>query len=326
MSETTFEIPLPRAVAAAAARADKLVQEQAAAPDTATVVVDPPEPAPAPAPEPVDEWKQRYMTLQGKYDAEVPSLTARLSGMEALIANIRPVVAAEAPATQPPVPVSVSPEDAETFGEDLIAAARRWARAEVAQDLDRVTSQVTHLVGKVAELTGTTRMTQADQVRSATMDALDKLPDIGGIWRETNNTQAFINWLQGNDMFSGQKRHDLLTQAFLGGDAARTAEFFRAYQREQTAITSPAPVASHTQAGNPAPAGSQPTLEDLAAPGRGSAPGAGGGAVEDKRIWTQPAITAFYRDVTKGVYRTRETDRLRIEHDLFTAPAEGRVR
>jgi hypothetical protein len=43
-------------------------------------------------------------------------------------------------------------------------------------------------------------------------------------------------------------------------------------------------------------------------------------------VWTNTEISAFYRDVTAGKYRSREADRVRIETDIISAASEGRVR
>jgi hypothetical protein len=42
-------------------------------------------------------------------------------------------------------------------------------------------------------------------------------------------------------------------------------------------------------------------------------------------MWSQAEITAFYRDVQRGVYRGREPERLALEADLIAAPMEGRL-
>ena len=101
---------IPAAVRRQSVRADEISQQVyhspveepvAEEPVVAEPVVAPaaetPPPAPAPAAEP--DYKQQYLTLQGKYNAEVPGLRAELDGLRRVVAAMneakRPCRAAE---------------------------------------------------------------------------------------------------------------------------------------------------------------------------------------------------------------------------------------
>lgn len=334
---------MPQAVRRAAERANELVQSLVADPaqgnlpleQTGTVVETPPAatvvetpPATPPVqPAPTVDWEQRYRTLQGKYDHEVPTLrgdvirlTSQLDALQSTLNTLQTPREVTPPPAAPAAP-TVPHEDVETYGEDLVTAARRWARAEVAGELDELKRQFGELKQTTTTVQQETAQTRAQTQMQTMLAGLDGDPVIGGQWRAINVAPEFMTWLDQVDPFTGQQRMALLRDAFGRGDVVRTAAFFKAYLNEHTAPRT-------SEGGQPIPqpgAGQQPTLETFATPGRGSGP-APGGAPADKRIWTQRDITAFYRDRTRGAYRDREAEAARLEQDIIDAAAEGRIR
>lgn len=326
---------IPAAVRRAGRRADKLHAEitgspvppvgdpAADAPDTPAVVAA--EPAAAPPPPPPEpssvDWEQRYKTLQGKYDSEIPQLRGELDGLRQVLGSM---TAPPAPAAPPRVTSTtvVDPEQlqklTDDFGPELVEGMRLLFRAESADTIQR-------LEGEIATLRGGQVKIETNTVRDRTMAALDADPEIGGRWRELNNDPEFLLWADHADPFSGAKRLALLQDAFTRGDAARTGRFFKSYIAEHTAVTMPAAELPGQTPPTPVVA-ARPQLADLAAPGRAATPPAPGGAPLDKRIWSQPQITAFYRDRQKGVFVGREEESARLEQDIFAAAKEGRIR
>lgn len=284
--------------------------------EPATTVVEPVTPPAAP----VVDWEQRYRTLQGKYDREVPTLRNDLNTLRSQLETVQarqPEPAAPAETAKPVVPAA----DVETFGEDLIAGARRWARAEVATELDEMRAQLATVTKTTDTIKQDSAQAQAQSRHLHTMAQLDADPVVGKNWRAINDDNNFIAWCDQVDPFTGQQRIGLLRDAFGRGEVTRTAAFFKAYVQEHTA-TQPAPVQQPT----PETTG-RPNLADFASPGRGTAP-APGGAPTDKRLWTQTEIAAFYREKTKphGAYKDRAADAARVEADIIAAASEGRIR
>lgn len=333
--QVSYDNHIPEAVRRASARADDLARAVGAAgvpelepqPESMPLVAEPvaepeqpqsqllPEPAPAP---PEYDWEQRYRTLQGKYDREIPALHGRLASLEQLLAATQAPLRAEPATPVPTTTVVIPPEDEETYGAELIAAARRWAMAEVQPRI----AQLEHQLG---ELRGGQQQIRTETVQSRIERALDADSEIAVRWRELNHDPEFLAWLAQVDPFAGEPRQMLLNKAAGAGDAARCIRFFKTYLAEHTAVTQPSPAVSAQTAPVPAQAEPRPTLESLAAPGRpsGSAPS---GAPAEKRVWTNPQITAFYRACTNGDYRTREAEKIRIEEDIIAAAREGRIR
>jgi hypothetical protein len=324
---------MPDAVRRAAARAEELSQQLNAEQELEAAVVGgtPQEPeAPPPQPEappqfpPQDDWQNRYRTLQGKYDHEVPQLTAHIRHLENLIATMN---AAPARPEQPPMAqIEIPEEDYTTYGPDFVESTRRWARAEVQQDLENMRQQLDELRGHAQQNTG-------DRLKDRVRAALNRDPEIAGIWEQLDTDQGFNAWLQDFDPFSGHRRIDMLREAYAGGDAVRTGRFFKAYLHEHTdpsrmpqaQAQTPMPVTPRNGNGGYYGNGAgQVDLAAYAAPGRASNATPGPGAPE-RRIWTNRDIQAFYEGRLKGRYKGREREADQLERDILLAAQEGRV-
>jgi len=258
-----------------------------------------------------EEWEQRYRTLQGKYDSEMGHMRGQLASMERLIEAMQ---TAPPPPPPPPVAPQITDEDREMWGDDLPQAVSRWVGN--AQD-----QRIAQLEAQIHQLAGGQQRTDVTLTQHSVMSQLDMDPDLAGRWRQLNDAPAFLSWLSEIDQFSARPRIELLREAYAQGDANRTGRFFKSYLAEHTAPPgSRAP--AHTQLNGSA---GRMRLEELAAPGRAAASGTNGGASPERRMWTNREIGAFYRDVQRGMYRTRQADKDRIEADILAAASEGRV-
>lgn len=77
-----------------------------------------------------EQLEHRYKVLQGKYNSEVPRLSAENKELKSRLAEIEQKLLDLQNAT-PPQPL-VSPQEIEEYGEGLIDVARRIAREELA--------------------------------------------------------------------------------------------------------------------------------------------------------------------------------------------------
>jgi len=326
---------LPAAVQRAAARAEELQRAQFEAenvpqPDEASRELDEAA-APAAPVQSEESWQSRFRTLQGKYDAEVPTLHNQIRQLEHLITTMRsPPERAVAYVPAEPVPdldTEIPEEDYTTYGNDFVDSTRRWARAELAPVVKSLQQQVAELRGFYQQSTG-------DRMKDRVRAELDRDPDLSGRWQHLDTDAGFNQWLSEYDQFSGNRRLDMLREAYAGGDAVRTGRFFKAYLQEHTDNRHPPLDTSQTllpvtraQDGNGYygnGAGSV-DLSAYAAPGRASNATPGPGAPE-RRFWTNRDIQAFYGDRMRGRYRGREQEADRLERDILAAAAEGRIR
>jgi hypothetical protein len=189
----------------------------------------------------------------------------------------------------------MSYDDVTMYGEDLIRDSRRWARAELGNELNQLRARV----DKQAVETN----------RQRCQNALDADPELGGKWRKLNSDPGFLHWLAQEYDLAGVPRQQLLNQAYDLGDAQRVANFFKAF------IASKMPARERTPERLPFETPRQrtavrPSTDQYAA---------------KKRIWTNAEIRAFYTDCRKGRYDEHEGERLRIEQEILAAAKEGRV-
>lgn len=284
--------------------------------------------APSPASEqkpgadnvPEETVLQKYKTLQGMYNAEVPRLhqqnremSQRVQQMEQLLASLSAQQQTAAAPAQPVVDKLVTDKDVEEYGESL-DVMRKVSREElipVAQRLAQIESMLrqmqTNVVPQVQNLAQRQQMSAEQQFWA---DLAVAVPN----FREINSNEEFQSWLLEADPLTGITRQTYLDDAQRNLDARRVVNFFRTWLE----ITGQAAVAQST---GTAPASE---LEKQVAPGRSR--GAGTATSTNKAKTYSPAdIQKFFNDVRSGKYKGREQERDRTERDIFAAQREGRI-
>lgn len=265
-----------------------------------------------------ETFAQKYKTLQGMYNAEVPrlhsqnrELTNRVKQLEQLLASMTAQPAADQqPQTQPTK--LVTDQEIEEYGESL-EVMRKVSREEAAAykaEIDQLKQLVRSLQANVVprvEQMASRQAASAEQAFWAELQA--NVPD----WRDINADHGFQSWLLEVDPLTGVTRQTYLDDAQRNLDVRRVANFFTTW-RGQTGQ----PVA---RTDRQATAASQ--LEKQVAPGRGRS--GGSQASGNPKTYTSSDIKAFFADVQKGRYKGREQERDRIERDIFAAQREGRI-
>jgi len=266
-----------------------------------------------------DSYAQKWRTLQGMYNAEVPRLhqqnremTQRMQQMEQLLASVS--AQPTAPQAQATVDRLVSDKDVEDYGESL-DVMRKVSREElypVAQRLAGIEQMLRQMQTSVVPQVQA--VAQRQQV-SAEQQFWGELTAAVPNFREINGTEAFQSWLLSADPLTGITRQTYLEDAQRSLDSRRVANFFHSWLE----TTGQANVA---QPNGRSAAASE--LERQVAPGRSR--GAGASAVADKgKVYTPGDIQKFFNDVRAGKYKGREQDRDRIERDIFAAQRESRI-
>jgi hypothetical protein len=346
---------LPKQVQEAGDRADQALQQHNAAADAAPdqpipgteapapTPSDPPaatppaEPAPTPAPAPDrTDWKAKYHTLQGMYNADVPRLqkdlkaaTDRVDSLVEEVADLktRLVTAAPAPAAPAPEPEVVSAPAALVTalgqeGADALIAAITHQVSGIRSDVDKGIATVKESADNASKTADQLAQERANDRRTAFMAALtERVPD----WPTIDNDERWHAYLMEKSREARRPRQELIAEAYRDGDLDAVAGFFEAF-KEKVGITAPAvdptptpaPAADPTPAPDPARAALE--RQQVPAPsGRSATP-----ASDPKNIWTQAEIRKFYSEVTKGVYPRDRA--VQIERDIESAQREGRIR
>lgn len=283
--------------------------------------VSPSQPATPPAPAPDDEtFRQRFLTLQGKYNAEVPRMHAQLKDMQskldAATARIEALTKPAKPA-EPPKPL-LTDKDAETYGGDLLDFVKRAAtqvaterEGELIARIERLQSENEEFrkqISGVAEKQGLT-----DQ-ELYFRDLRTAVPDFDAV----NNDPDFVGWLDTIDNVTGVARQAYLDSAFQKFDVVRTKAIIDAW-RATKAPAAPAPA--------PAPAPSvSPEVQRQVAPGKSKASSTPVSTISADKVWTQSEIKSHYDSLTNGTFRGTAQEASAIEAAIDQALAEGRVR
>jgi hypothetical protein len=261
-----------------------------------------------------DTWEQKYKTLQGMYNKDVPrlnatnrELTSRVSQLEQLLSQISSQPA-QAPVQSDPL---ITDADMQEYG-DSIDVMRRAAREEVSQANARVNqleAQLRQLQASVVPQVHQISQKQAANNEQAFWTGLSsKVPN----WEEINDNQDFQSWLLEVDPLTGISRQTYLDDAQQNLDVGRVASFFTTW--EQASGQSVAQTNRKAQASQ---------LEKQVAPGRGrSSPSA---MPSEGQTYSPDDIKKFFNDVRMGKYKGREQERGRIERDIFAAQREGRI-
>jgi hypothetical protein len=263
---------------------------------------------------------QKYRTLQGMYNAEVPrlhqhnkELTGRLQQMEQLLATLSAQQAAGRPANQPEIQALITDKDQEEYGESL-DVMRRVTREElipVAQkivQIERMLQQLqVNVVPQVKNLAHQQAMTAEQRFW---MDLTSIVPN----WRDINEDEDFKTWLLEVDPLTGISRQTILEDAQNTLDVRRVGNFFRSWLE----ITGQANAAQNTRRHDAAS-----ELERQVTPGKGRSTGAPTGS--NAKTYSPDDIKTFFNDVRQGKYKGREAERDRIERDIFAAQRENRI-
>ena len=266
-----------------------------------------------------ETYAQKWRTLQGMYNAEVPRLHAqnremqtRMQQMEQLLATMS-ASRTQQPTQQVQAPVLVTEEDKAEYGEsiDMMRKVSREELIPVAQEIaaiKRILAQLqTNVVPQVQNLAQRQALSAEQQFWA---DLTKAVPN----WRTVNDNDAFQNWLLDIDPLSGISRQTILDDAQRNLDVARVVNFFRTWNEMNGA----ADVAQDTNR-----KASASELERQVAPGRGRNTGTPTGG--NAKTYSPEDITKFFTEVRQGRYKGREAERDRIERDIFAAQREGRI-
>lgn len=260
-----------------------------------------------------DTYEQRWRTLQGMYNAEVPrlhsqnrELAARVNELEKLLSSLN---------TQQPSQASVekliTDKDVEEYG-DSIDVMRRVSREEAAAYQSRI-NQLEQLVRNMqASVLPKVEQLSQRQAVSAEQVFWSELNSYVPDWRSINESQDFQSWLLEVDPLTGMARQTYLEDAQRNLDARRVANFFTSWSGNSgQSVAHSNRKASATQ------------LEKQVAPGKGKATSAA--PVAAQVTYSPTDIKTFFDEVRAGRYKGREAERDRIERDIFAAQREGRI-
>lgn len=258
--------------------------------------------------EATDDFKQKYSTLKGKYDAEVPRLHQQIKDLTAQMQSFKDDIEAKkkAEAEKPKEKVSyITDADREEYGDDLLDVQRRVAK-EVAQEYDdkldaqakiieALQKQISDTGGQVGEIGFSSRLRQL-------------VPDFDQI----DGDDRWAAWLNEYDPMLNSQRRDVAQKAFDSGDAESVAHYVKLFKKT---LVADEPVVDTRQA----------ELEKQVTPGRNATTQAKSNG-KSAKIYSSREMDNQWSKIktmsTKGMY----DEAAKLEAELTAAYVEGRVR
>ena len=256
-----------------------------------------------------EDYEQKWKTLQGMYNAEVPNLKAqnqnlqgRISQMEQLISSME---TKKEPAKAPEKVSLVTQDDIDEFG-DSIDMMRKVTKEESFSAQNRIAQLETELADMKTNILP--KVDSAAQAANSSREQVfwSELSTSVPNWQEINGNQGFKDWLNEVDPLTGITRQAYLDDAQKQFDAKRVTNFFTTWESLKGT-----PAAQTNQASK--------ELAKQVAPKKGRTTST---QVNPGQQYSPEDIKKFFSDVQKGKYRGREKERDKIERDIFAAQTD----
>lgn len=287
--------------------------ETSVAPDKDTendATQDPPEQTPPPKPDSsekaqeTEDFKQKYNSLRGKYDAEVPRLHTQVKELLTEVNTLKQQLETKQETETPPEPQSyVTDADREEYGEAMIDMQRRVAKEVGAQyetkiaNLEKVINDLrSHIEttdGHVSEMTFEQRLTRL-------------VPD----FEQVNNDPKWFAWLDEVDPILRGPRRMLAQKAWVEGDAEAVADYVALFKQTQN------PPETQRNADE---------IEKQVAPSRSNTTAVPANS-SNKRTYSEAEMNREWNRVTTLNKAGRYDEANKLEAEISAAMLEGRVR
>jgi hypothetical protein len=195
----------------------------------------PAEPKPEVKPEapvtetPEETWQQKYRTLKGMYDAEVPRLHAQVKDLTKRLDAIQNAKPETKPEPKAPLKL-VTDAEVREFGADLIEVQRKVAQ-EVAQEFK---SDIDNLKTENQKLREQLDSTGA-QISESSFD--QRLHRLVPHFDDVNRDPRWISWLNEIDPILRGPRMAVAQQAYNTGDAQAVADYVKLFEATLAATT-----------------------------------------------------------------------------------------
>lgn len=256
-----------------------------------------------------ESFKQKYATLRGKYDAEVPRLHQQVKELTDQMNAIREEAQAakKAEAEKPKEKVSyVTDADREEYGDDLIDFQRRVAK-EVSQDYEERFEQQSRVIqdlqSKISNTDNQVGEVGFTQKLNALVPGFDQL----------DSDERWVAWLNEIDPMTRGPRRDQAQAAFNSGDAEAVAHYVSLFRG------SVEPVANGKS-------DRQTELEKQVTPSRSASTVASKSSNNSSKIYSEKELDRGWTKIRDLNSQGKYDDAEKLEAELTVAYMEGRVK
>jgi hypothetical protein len=255
------------------------------------------------------KFKDRYMHLKGKYDAEVPRLSQELrelkqSVFERLDKAIKPAAEATPEVDETSEFVNAF---AENYGEDFAENLRKLISLEASKLQQPVQKQIADVEETQVKAAQTNFVNYID---STLNEGREAPVDWQGLW--AGNDPNFLEFLKQPDP-SGLYTYGELAELYnQNWDADKLVNIFKLYTDAQAPTVRTQPKTPKTS----------PQQEAMVAPSRSVSTVTP--STDSKKVWTSDMVQEFQRADRQGKYSSEDSKAL--WDDLLSALAENRIR
>lgn len=262
-------------------------------------------------------WEQRFKSLQGMYNSQVPTLQLQVKQLsEQLTTAIQALDEAKKAPAKPadPQEVLVTNKDVETFGEDLVDLARRIAKEEFGKREQQYVAKIGSLEQQLVDATGQVNQVTQAQSRSSAENFFDRLSTAVPNWESVQNTDECQQWLGMRVPGTELTWDDVLKDAASKHDLQRVVELFNTFFERYPKFNPKAPTPAKSN---------RAELERQVAPAKAK------GNVATPQSSTRTYTGTEYQNESmrqvRLVQQGKYDEAVRLEAELNAALAEGRV-
>lgn len=256
-----------------------------------------------------ESFKQKYATLRGKYDAEVPRLHQQVKELTDQMNAIREeaYAAKKVEAEKPKEKVSyVTDADREEYGDDLIDFQRRVAK-EVSQDYEERFEQQSRVIQDLQSKISNTDNQVGEVGFTQKLNAL--VPEFD----QLDNDERWVAWLNEIDPMTRGPRRDQAQAAFNSGDAEAVAHYVSLFRG------SVEPVANGKS-------DRQTELEKQVTPSRSASTVASKSSNNSSKVYSEKELDRGWTKIRDLNSQGKYDDAEKLEAELTVAYMEGRVK
>ena len=284
-------------------------------PEDTSPIDTPPEERHEAPPEPdykklYEEEKQRRMTLEGKYNAEVPELARSNRLLADQLADLKADISALRAERREPPP---KPDEDDIAFDEQFPEVSKAMNKRIGRELSKRDTEIRTLREENAQLRSgiSTVERRVERTEGAGFDeAMDRLVKDGD-WRSMNsNGSEFLRWCN-SEKVAGHSRYALMKASYDAGDYVAVASHFNDY----------------IKAKNPGRPAEEPNdKENVGLPKPGSAATPPKGAIpEDKKPITRSFVKVTLKDIALGKYKNNPKRRKELEDMINDKQAKGLI-
>lgn len=256
-------------------------------------------------------WKQRFKNYKASTDKTISTLRKENASL------VQRIMKSEEQVDQLSLKVStlmnsstdifsgvITDEDADAIGEDAVDIVKRASQKAVESSVAPLKEELNRLKAEKA----LEQRKQAEALKQQAYNGfLNELKTYVPDFQKIDKDVRFLEFMEGHDETTGEKRLDMFKSAEEYLDAERVADFFIEFKRTL-------------------PRSKRERLEENITPDGTSSSSNVNTTKGKEEFFTARQVEDFFNDVSKGVYRNRQKEANEIEARITKAYVEGRIR